>query len=103
MINVEAEVNRHKSCKDRDELGWQIKNYKNLALQSANDIITAGQYNLIALKLQEIYDKMPAPRLRNTAANTQNTPVKTATITREENKKINDNWNRRTGPNKGKK
>ena len=95
MINVEAEVNKHKNCKDRDELVWQIKEYKNLALQNASDIVMAGQYNMVALKLQEICDKLPAPRLKRIPGNTPGAPVKTATITNEENAKISVAWRKR--------
>ena len=95
MINVEAEVSKHKSCKDRDELGRRIKDYKNLALQHANDIVLAGQYNMVVLKLQEICDKLPAPRLKNIPGSTSGTQVKTAKITKEENARIDAAWNKR--------
>jgi len=101
-MNVEAEVSKYKNCKDRDELGRAIKNYKDLALQSANDIITAGQYNLVALKLQEIHDKMPAPRMKSIPTGSSQAPVKTAKIGKDEKAKINVEWNRKAG-SKGKK
>jgi len=98
MINVEAEINKHKNCKDRDEIGRHIRDYKALALQHANDLVMAGQYNMVALKLQEIYDKLPAPRLKNVAANTApGAPVKTATTSREEKSRISAAWKERTG------
>ena len=97
MINVEAEVNKHKNCRDRDELARCIQDYKNHALQYANDFIVAGQYNMVAFKLQEFYDKLPAPHLKNLSGNTQNIPVKTAKITREEKEKISTDWKRRAG------
>ncbi|MDR2543493.1 MAG: hypothetical protein LBC80_08630 [Treponema sp.] len=92
MINVEAEVNKYKSSRDRDELGRRIYEYKSLALKHSHDIIKAGQYNMVALKLQEICDKLPAPILKRAGSNTHTAPVKTATITNEENKKINAAW-----------
>ena len=104
MINVEAEVSKHKNTKDRDMLGSTIRDYKNLALSSAGDIVLAGQYNLVALKLQEIYDKMPAPRMKSMPARTPGAQTKTATTSREEKSKINAAWNKRvTSPPKGKK
>ena len=96
MINVEAEVNKHKNCKDRDELGRQIKNYKNLAIQSAANLVAAGQYTMIVKKLQEIYDKLPAPSIKLPTCNKPNTPVKTAAITSEEKARINDAWSKKT-------
>ena len=100
MINVEAEVNKHKNCKDRDELVWQIKEYKNLALQNASDIVMAGQYNMVALKLQEICDKLPAPNLKRPGSSTSSAPTKTAKITNEEKKKISADWDKRAGSKK---
>jgi len=97
MINVEAEVNKHKNCRDRDELGRAIREYKGQAIQYANDIVVAGQYNMVAHKLQEIYDKLPAPHLKNMAINTGNTPVKTAKITKEEKANISAAWKKRAG------
>jgi hypothetical protein len=97
MINLEAEVSKHKNCRDRDELGRVIRDYKNLALQHATNIVLAGQYNAVALKLQEICDKLPAPHLKNPGSNTLGVPVKTATITREENARINATWKQKTG------
>ena len=95
MINVEAEISKYKNCKDRDELGIRIKEYKNLALQYANDIATAGRYNKVALMLQEICDKLPAPKLKHLTGNAKNIPVKTATITKDEKTKINAAWEKR--------
>ena len=96
MINVEAEVSKYKNCKDRDELGRRIKEYMSLALKNANNIAMAGQYNMVARKLQEIYDKLPAPRLKKLAGSTPGAPVKTATITNEENAQIKAAWEKRT-------
>jgi len=96
MINVEAEVNKYKNCRDRDELERQIKNYKNLALQSASNLAEAGQYSTIALKLQEICNKLPAPQLiRYPTGASRNGPVKTATITDEEHNKIDAAWKKK--------
>jgi len=97
-MNVQAEVDKHKNVKDRDDLGRIIKDYKNLALQSANDIVTAGQYNMVALKLQERYDAMPAPRLKSIPSGAPGAPTKTAKIGKDEKAKINAAWNRKTGP-----
>jgi hypothetical protein len=98
MIGVEAEVNKHRSCKDRNELERLIREYKELALQHATNLVVAGQYTTVALKLQEICDRLPAPNLRNvTAGNKQEASVKTAAITNEENARINNAWKQRTG------
>ena len=97
MINVEAEVSKHKNCKDRDELIRLINDYKALALKNATDIVAAGQYNMVALKLQEMCDKLPAPRLKNIVPSGPNMPTKTANITNEENAKISAAWNKKAG------
>ncbi|MDR0497798.1 MAG: hypothetical protein LBH42_09305 [Treponema sp.] len=96
MINVEAELSKYKNCKDRDELSRQISNYKNLARQHAKDIVAAGQYNRVALKLREMCDKLPAPRLKNVAAGSHGTPVKTAAINSDEQAKISAAWKQKT-------
>lgn len=95
MINVESEINKHRSCRDRDELERHIQDYKNLARQHAMDFTVAGQYNMVAHKLQEICDKLPAPRLKNVVVNRPRTSVKTATITKEENAQIKAAWQQR--------
>jgi len=96
MINVEAEVNKYKTCKDRDELEKLIKHYKNLALQSASNLTEAGQYSTVAQKLQEICNKLPAPQLiRYPTGSSKNGPVKTATITDEEHNKIDAAWKKK--------
>jgi len=92
MVSVEDEVNKYKNCKDRDELGRLIKEYKALAIQYAKNIVVAGQYNTVAFKLQEICDRLPAPHLKNPTGSTQSTPVKTATITNEEKARISAAW-----------
>jgi len=92
MVDVESEVNKHRNCKDRDELGRVIKDYKNLAIQHAKNIVMAGQYNLVAFKLQELYDKLPAPNLKPIPSYSQSAPVKTANITREEQARISAEW-----------
>jgi hypothetical protein len=94
MINVEAEINKHRNCRDRDELTRQIKGYKDLALQHATNLVEAGQYTTVAHKLQEICDKLPAPQLVK-YSNAQSAPVKTANITSEEQAKISDAWRRK--------
>jgi hypothetical protein len=69
-----------------------IQDYKNLALQSAKNFTLAGQYNMVALKLQEICDRLPAPNLKVHTDNTLGVPVKTANITDEEQERINAEW-----------
>jgi hypothetical protein len=97
MINVEAELNKHKNCKERDKLERLIQDYKALALQYAKDFISAGQYNAVAHKLQEICDKLPAQHIKTQVGKTQNGPVKTATITKDENVRINAAWKQKAG------
>jgi len=92
LIDVEAEVNKHRNCKDRGELGRLITEYKNLAIQYAKNITVSGQYNMVAFKLQEIFDKLPSPSIKNTFSNTRPVPVKTPTITKEEQAKISAAW-----------
>jgi hypothetical protein len=93
MINVEAELNKHKNCKDRDKLERLIQEYKSLALQHAKDFTTAGQYNMVAQKLRAICDRLPQ-HLKNQAGRTS-APTKTANITGDENAKINAAWNQK--------
>jgi len=97
MIDVEAEVNKHKNCRNRDELEKHIQEYKSLALQYAKDFTVAGKYNMVAHKLKEFCDKLPAPHLKNVTSRTPSAPVKTATITKEENAQINAEWKQREG------
>jgi len=101
MINVEAEVSKYKTIKDRDELGRIIRDYKDKALQCSGDLVAAGQYNMVVLKLQEIYDKFPAPKLRNPASRGPGAPTRTATTTSDEQAKIRSDWQKRTGKGKG--
>ena len=101
MVNVDTEVNKYKYCKDRDELGRRIKEYMDLALQNAGNITIAAQYNMVAFKLQKIYDQLPAPHFKKTASIPQNQSVKTATITNEENTKISAAWEQKAGARKG--
>jgi len=97
MVNVEAEVNKHKN-KSRDLIEKQIQEYKYLAREHAQDIYTAGQYNMVAFKLQEIFDKLPAPRLKNVpGSGHDNIAVKTASISRDEKAKINAAWKKKAG------
>ena len=104
-MDVEAEVNKHKDCKDRDKLEKTIQEYKNLMLLHAKNLAVAGQYNTVVLRLQAICDRLPRPQLKNVTGRRQGAPVKTAAITSEENSQINDAWNQRTGStrNDGKK
>ena len=97
MIDVEAEVSKHKNCKDRYEFGMLIKGYKDLALKFAGDMVLAGQYISVANKLQEMCDKLPGPNLKNVVGNTRSTPTKTAKIGSDEKDKINSAWNKKTG------
>jgi len=97
MIDVEAEVGKHKNCKDRNEFAKLIKGYKELALQYASDIVVAGQYSMVAHKLQEMCDRLPPPNLKNVVLGNSNTPTKTAKISREEKDKINSAWNKKAG------
>jgi hypothetical protein len=58
----------------------------------------AGQYNTVALRLQEIYDKLPAPHLKNIpGSRTSDAQTKTASITNDENARINAAWRKKTG------
>ena len=95
MIDVEAEINKHKATRDRAELERRILEYKNLAVQNAKNLVAAGQYSMVARRLQEICDKLPAPKLVNRPAG-QGGPAKTASITSEEQARINADWKRRT-------
>ena len=98
MIDVEAEINKHKSCKDRSKLEKAIQEYKSLVLKYANNLTEAGKYNMVVQKLQEICDRLPRPNLKNTAiGGAKSSSVKTATITNEENTKISTEWKQRTG------
>ena len=97
VVNVNAEVDKHKNCKDRGELGLIIKEYKNLALQYSSDMFMAGQYNMVAFKLQEIWEKLPAPTLKKLPGGAAGAPTKTAKISREEKAKISAAWNKRAG------
>jgi len=93
MIDVEAEVNKHRNIKDRGKLGKLITDYKNLAIQYAKDFVLSGQYNMVAYKLQEICNALPSPHVKT--SNTQSAQVKTATITNEEKAKINAAWRKK--------
>ena len=96
MIDVEAEVTKHKNTRDRDELEKAIKEYKGLALQYATNLVVAGQYSTVAHKLQEICDKLPAPKLINYPTGKHGGPAKTASITSEEQARISSDWKKRT-------
>jgi len=99
-MNVQAEIDKHKNVNDRDELGRIIKDYKGLALQYANDIVLAGQYNMVAFRLQERYDKMPGPRLKSIPTGSAPAQTKTAKISKDEKAKINAAWSRKTNTTK---
>ena len=96
MVSVEAEVSKYKNCKDRDELVGLIKQYKDLALQHASNLTLAGQYSMVAQKLHEMCDKLPAPKLIVHSANGRPKPVKTADITNEEQARIDAAWQKKT-------
>ncbi|WP_461257171.1 hypothetical protein [Treponema sp. R80B11-R83G3] len=95
IIDVDFEVNKYKNCKDRDELTRMIKEYKNLAMQNAEDFSMAGKYNSVAFKLQEICDKLPPPNLKNPAATHRSAPTKTANLTKEERARIESEWEKK--------
>ena len=97
MISVEAEVKKHINCKDRDKLGAIIREYKDLAMQHAANLTVANQYNTVALKLQEMCNKLPAPNLKNVTASTHHVATKTSNISKEEEAKINADWKKKTG------
>jgi len=92
VLDVDFEVNKHKNCKDRDELTMLIKEYKNLAMQNATDFSIASKYNSVAFKLQEICDKLPAPNIKNPAINKKSVATKTANLTQEEKARIEREW-----------
>jgi hypothetical protein len=95
MIDVEAEVNKYKTTRDRTELEKGIQEYKNLAVQNATNLVAAGQYSMVARRLQEICDKLPPPKLVNYPAG-KGKSSQTAHITSEEQARINADWNRKT-------
>ena len=92
MIDVEAEVNKHKTIKDRAELERRIQEYKQLATQNATNLVMAGQYSMVAHKLQEICDRLPGPKLKKYPTGSQ---AKTVDITSEEKARINADWNKK--------
>ena len=96
MTSVEAEVDKYKNCRDRDELIMLIKQYKDLALEHAANLVLAGQYTTVAHKLQEKCDKLPAPQLIKYPIGSAHTPVKTAAISDEEQAKIDAAWRKKT-------
>jgi hypothetical protein len=97
MIGIEDEVNKHRNCRERDKLEAIIKDYKNMALQHAQNMVLAGQYNTVAHKLQEICDKLPAQHLKHPVGSTHTAPVKTADITSAENARIKAEWDQKAG------
>ncbi|MCL1930465.1 MAG: hypothetical protein FWF55_01515 [Treponema sp.] len=97
MTGVEAEINKYKTCKNRDELSMAIRQYKDLALQHAENLILAGQYTTVAHRLQEMCDKLPAPRLvKQPTPGLLGVPVKTAAISDAEQAKIDAEWKKKT-------
>jgi len=99
IIDVQKEINKYKG-KGRDELEKVIQEYKNQAIQHAKDFSLAGQYNMVAQKLREICDKLPAPTFKHIAHNKPNAPIKTANFSNEDDAKINDAWKQRVGGKK---
>ena len=93
MIDVEAEVNKYKTTKDRAELEKRVQEYKQLAAQNATNLVMAGQYSMVARKLQDICDRLTAPKL---AKHPTGDPAKTADITSEEQARISADWSKRT-------
>ncbi|MDR0320474.1 MAG: hypothetical protein LBI28_03145 [Treponema sp.] len=97
MIDVESEINKYRNCKERGKLETLIHEYESLALQHANNLVLAGQYNKVAFKLKEICDKLPAPNLKNITSSAKSVSVKTASITNAEEARINAAWKQKTG------
>jgi len=97
VINVENEINKHRNCRDRDEMTRYIQEYKNLALQHASNFTLASQYNMVAQKLQEICSKLPAQNLKRASSKAPSAPVKTVSLSNEEEAKINAAWEKRAG------
>jgi hypothetical protein len=97
-MNVEAEVNRHKNCTDRSKLEKLIQEYKGLAVQHATNFVMASQYNNVALQLQKLCDRLPAPHFKNIPGSTPGAPaqVRTATISDEEDARIKAAWKQKT-------
>jgi hypothetical protein len=95
MTGIEAILDKYKNCKDHDELVRLIKEYKNQALQHASNLVLAGQYSAVALKLQEICDKLPAPHIMKHSTGPHE-EVKTATISKEEKDRISADWKKKT-------
>jgi len=95
MIDVEAEVNKYKTTRDRTELEKRIQEYKQLATENATNLVMAGQYSMVARKLQEICDKLPAPKLVNYPRG-KGGQAKTANITSEEQARIDADWRKKT-------
>jgi hypothetical protein len=94
-MDVEAEVNKYKNIRDRTELEKGIQEYKNLAIQNATNLVAAGQYSMVARRLQEICDRLPPPKLVNYPAGTKGGSAKTADITSEEKVRISADWKKR--------
>jgi len=97
IIDVKGEINKYKSCTDRDKLERAIQDFKNLALQNASDVNAAMQINSIVLELQKMCDKLPAPKLKNIVSGKSNIPVKTARISSHEAAKIDAEWQKKAG------
>jgi len=97
MLNVDAEVSKHKNVKDRGEYGKLIREYKGLAVQHADNLVMSGQYNMVALKLQELCDKLPSPNLKRAGASQNAAPTKTAKISKDEKAKISAAWEKKAG------
>ena len=97
MIDVEAEVNKYKNSRDRDEIERAIQDYKSFALQNASNLTMAAQYSAVVNKLKEICDRLPPPNLKKRAAGgSQGTQAKTATLSSEEKARISADWKKRT-------
>ena len=96
MIDVEAEINKYRNSRDREELERAIQEYKSFALQNASNLAMAAQYSAVANKLKEICDRLPPPNLRKHMAGGSQDKAKTATLTSEEKARISSEWKNRT-------
>ncbi|MDR0290443.1 MAG: hypothetical protein LBI06_05855 [Treponema sp.] len=95
LIDIEGEVNKHRTCRDRNQLEIHIQDYKALARKHAMNFALAGQYNTVAFKLQEICDKLPATHLKH-IDHSHAVPVKTAKISDQEKDRISAAWKQKT-------
>jgi hypothetical protein len=57
-------------------------------------MVVSGQYNMVAHKLQEICDRLPAHHIKHQAG-AHGGPVKTANISSDEQSRINADWKKK--------